>query len=85
MNIAIEIEQDLYEQAKQEAALEHRGIAEQIAFWPRIGRAALDNPDLPVDFIAQSLASMSEPREQSLPFIPRSHELGNFDFCLIEK
>jgi hypothetical protein len=36
------------------------------------GRAALDNPDLPVSFVAESLASFAEPREQAIPFVPRS-------------
>jgi hypothetical protein len=69
---SIRINQELYEQAKQDAMLEHRSIAGQIEFWARVGRAALDNPDLPVCFIAESLASLAEPREQSTPFIPRS-------------
>lgn len=69
---SIRINQDLYEQARQDATVEHRTIAGQIEFWARVGRAALDNPDLPVTFIAESLASMAEPREQSQPFAPRS-------------
>ena len=69
---SIRINQDLYEQAKQDAALEHRSIAGQIEFWARVGRAALDNPDLPVSFVAESLASMAEPREQSQPFVARN-------------
>lgn len=69
---SIRINQELYEQAKQDAMLEHRSIAGQIEFWARVGRAALDNPDLPVSFVAESLASMGEPRDQSLPFVPRS-------------
>ena len=70
--ISIRIDQRLYEQAKVDAAIDHRTIAGQIEFWARVGRAALDNPDLPVDFIAESLASMAEPREQATPFLPRS-------------
>jgi hypothetical protein len=66
---------DLYEQARHDATLEHRSIAGQIEFWARVGRAALDNPDLPVSFVAESLASMAESREQSLPFVPRSRTL----------
>lgn len=69
---SIRINQELYEQARQDAVLEHRTIAGQIEFWARVGRAALDNPDLPVSFIAESLASLGEPREQSQPFVPRS-------------
>lgn len=68
---SIRIDQELYEQAKQDAMVEHRSIAGQVEFWARVGRAALDNPDLPVSFIADSLASMAEPREQAQPFVPR--------------
>ena len=69
---SIRINQDLYEQAKQDATIEHRTIAGQIEFWARVGRTALDNPDLPVSFIAESLASLDEPRDQAQPFVPRS-------------
>ncbi len=72
ISTSIRINQELYQQAKQDALLEHRSIAGQIEFWARVGRAALDNPDLPVSFIAESLASLAEPREQSTPFVPRS-------------
>lgn len=71
-SISIRINHDLYEQAKQDAALEHRSITGQIEYWAQLGRAAIDNPDLPISFIVESLASMKEPREESQPFIPRS-------------
>jgi hypothetical protein len=73
-SISIRINQELYEQAKQDAEIEHRSISGQIEFWAKLGRAAIDNPDLPISFIAESLASMREPREQAQPFIPRSHK-----------
>jgi hypothetical protein len=41
-----------------------------IEFWARVGRAALDSPDLPLSFIAESLASLAEAREQAQPFVP---------------
>ncbi len=68
---SIRIDQALYDQAKADAAAEHRTIAGQVEFWAKVGRAALDNPDLPVSFIAESLASMAEPREHATPFVPR--------------
>ncbi|MEI7431709.1 MAG: ParD-like family protein [Betaproteobacteria bacterium] len=71
---SIRIAHSLYEQAKADAAAEHRTIAGQVEFWAKVGRAALDNPDLPVSFVAESLASLLEPREQSTPFIPRSRQ-----------
>lgn len=69
---SIRIDQMLYEQAKADAAAEHRTIAGQVEYWAKLGRAALDNPDLPVSFIAESLAAMAEPREDATPFVPRS-------------
>lgn len=69
---SIRIDQTLYDQAKSDATAEHRTISGQIEYWAKLGRAALDNPDLPLSFIAESLASLSEPREDSTPFIPRS-------------
>jgi hypothetical protein len=71
---SIRIDHNLYEQAKADAAIEHRTIAGQVEFWAKVGRAALDNPELPVSFVAEALASLSEPREQSTPFIPRSRK-----------
>lgn len=35
-------------------------------------RATLDNPDLPASFIAECLKSLTEPREDSTPFVPCS-------------
>ncbi len=72
---SIRVNETLYKQAKADAAAEHRTIAGQIEFWAMIGRAALDNPDLPVSFVAESLVSMAEPREQSTPFLPRSRKV----------
>lgn len=69
---SIRIDQTLYNQAKADAAAEHRTIAGQIEFWAKVGRAALDNPDLPVSFVAEALASMAEPHEDATPFVPRS-------------
>jgi hypothetical protein len=68
---SIRIDQTLYEQARSEALTEHRSIAGQVEYWAKVGRAALDNPDLPVSFIAESLVSLAEPREEATAFIPR--------------
>lgn len=69
MGTPVRIEDDLYASARDQAKAEHRTISGQIEFWAKVGRAALDNPDLPVDFIAESLMSMAEPAEQATPFV----------------
>lgn len=72
MGMPVRIDDSLYEQARAEAQIEHRTIAGQIEYWATVGRAALDNPDLPVSFVAEVLASMREPRDQATPFVPRT-------------
>jgi hypothetical protein len=72
MGMPVRIGNKLYEQAKSEAKAEHRTIAGQIEFWATVGRAAIDNPELPIDFVVQALASMKEPRSDATPFQPRS-------------
>lgn len=74
MGMPVRIDDNLYEQARAEAQVEHRTIAGQIEFWAKVGRAALDNPDLPVSFIAEALASLSEPRSDATPFVPRTQK-----------
>jgi hypothetical protein len=69
---SIRIKQTLYDQAKTDAAAEHRTISGQVEYWAKVGRAALENPDLPASFIAETLASIAEPREDAMTFVPRN-------------
>lgn len=63
MSISIRIDDALYESAKVRAKAEMRSIPQQVAYWAKIGRAALDNPDLPIEFIRDTLISMEEESE----------------------
>ena len=72
MGMPVRIDDQLYEQAKNEAKIENRTIAGQIEFWASVGRAAIDNPDLPIEFVVQALTSMKEPRTDATPFVPRA-------------
>jgi hypothetical protein len=72
MSMPVRIEEELYQQAKAAAKGECRTIAGQLEFWAKVGRAGLDNPDLPVGFVVEALAAMQEPRNESTPFVPRS-------------
>ena len=68
MRMPVRIEPDLYKRAKKEAAIEHRTIAGQIEFWAQVGRACIDNPDLPVSFVIDSLASLDTPEKDRVSF-----------------
>jgi hypothetical protein len=75
VSTTIPIDLRLYQQAEHDAQLSHRTVAQQIEFWARVGRAALENPDLPVNFIAESLLAMAEPRTELNPFVPKSQRV----------
>jgi hypothetical protein len=57
MSIPIRIDETLYEEAKKSAAAECRTVPLQIAYWAKIGKASLDNPDLPGALIKDILAA----------------------------
>jgi hypothetical protein len=69
-NRSIKISEELYRVAKWTADAENRSISGQIEFWAKIGRAAIDNPDLPVDFIRETLIAKALDRSLAEPFVP---------------
>ena len=70
--LSVRIDEALVEAARVSAKAEFRSVQGQIEYWAKLGRAALDNPDLPVSFISESLMSLAEPQGDSIPFVPRS-------------
>ena len=71
MSTSIRIDNALYVAAREQAKVAGLTIAAQIELWANLGRIALDNPDLPANFIAESLLSIREPRAQAADFVPR--------------
>lgn len=69
MGVPIRIDQIIYTEAKKVAKAEHRSIPNQIEFWAIIGKCALDNPDLPIEFIRELLISKNSDRSLAEPFI----------------
>lgn len=70
MGMPVRINDDLYEQARAQAQAERRTIAGQIEFWALVGRTALDNPDLPIDFVRDLLVARAEGPMLATPFVP---------------
>ena len=70
--VSVRIDEELVNSARLAAKAEFRTVQGQVEFWAKVGRTALDNPDLPASFIAESLMSLGEPREDSLPFSTQS-------------
>ena len=69
MGMPVRIDEKHYDQAKAAAGAEFRRIAGQIEFWAKVGKAALDNPDLPVDVVRDLLVARGEPREAMAEFV----------------
>jgi hypothetical protein len=70
MSMPVRIDNELYEQAKSASKGECRTIAGQLEFWAKIGKAALDNPNLPIEFVRELLIARAEDREQLTAFVP---------------
>lgn len=68
MGVPIRIDENVYNEAKKVARAECRSIPSQIEFWAKIGKCALDNPDLPVEFIQELLISKNADRSLAEPF-----------------
>ena len=70
MGVPVRIDDALYDLARAQAHAERRTIAGQIEFWALIGRTALDNPDLPIDFVRDLLIARAEGATLATPFVP---------------
>lgn len=63
MSTSIRINDDFYHQAKIQAKAELRTVPSQIEYWARVGRAAMNNPDLPIDMVEKLLIAKNEESE----------------------
>ena len=72
MSVSVRLNEELVQQARNAAKAEYRTMQGQIEFWANVGRVALDNPDLPASFIAESLMSMAEDKTEATDFTPRN-------------
>lgn len=60
MAVALKLSDELVQDAKPHAAAEHRSVPKQIEYWARIGKAVLENPDLPLRLIQDTILSREE-------------------------
>ena len=67
MSIPIRIDEELYEAAKRTAMAESRTVPLQVTYWAKIGKLALENPDLPIEFIRDIM--IAKTMKESEPFI----------------
>jgi len=60
MAVTLKLSDELIEDAKPYASAEHRSVPKQIEYWARIGKAVLDNPEMPLRLIQDTLLSREE-------------------------
>jgi hypothetical protein len=59
-SIAVRLPEEIVNEAKKYAAIESRSVPKQIEHWIKVGRAAKENPDLPISFIDGALKGLEE-------------------------
>jgi hypothetical protein len=68
VGIAVRINEKIYNDAKKVAKAEFRSIPNQIELWATLGKCALDNPDLPIEFIKELLMAKNLDESLAEPF-----------------
>jgi len=68
MGVPIRIDESIYYAAKKVASAECRSIPNQIEYWAKLGKCALDNPDLPIEFIKEVMLSKLQDKSLAEPF-----------------
>lgn len=56
----IRLNRTLLNQAKLRGKVEHRKPAEQLAYWAELAQCALDNPDLSINEIKETMLALAE-------------------------
>ena len=60
MAVNVKLSEELVNQAKHYARVEHRSVPKQIEYWSQIGKIAAENPDLPFSVIRDILIADQE-------------------------
>jgi hypothetical protein len=60
MSINVKLSEQLVNEAKSHAQVQHRSVPKQIEYWSRIGKIAEENPDLPFFLIRDILIADQE-------------------------
>jgi len=61
--ISVRMDKELFDAAAVEGKAEFRSAAQQINFWAKVGRNALANPDLPIEFVKELLIAKEQETE----------------------
>ncbi len=68
MKTYIRVSPELLRNAELAALDGQRTVSDQIQYWANVGKACIDNPDLPVNFVVDSLTSLKQSEIKQFPF-----------------
>lgn len=60
MSVNAKLSENLIDQARRYARIQHRSVPKQIEYWSQIGKIAEENPDLPFAMIREILIADQE-------------------------
>ncbi|MEZ9702845.1 hypothetical protein AB4343_13270 [Vibrio breoganii] len=63
MATSVRLDENFVKQAKVHAEAENRSVPKQIEYWAKIGQIMIDNPDLPYEFVKESLLANQEVKQ----------------------
>ncbi|MDN3715944.1 ParD-like family protein [Vibrio breoganii] len=63
MATSVRLDENFVNQAKVHAEAENRSVPKQIEYWAKIGQIMIDNPDLPYEFVKESLLANQEVKQ----------------------
>jgi len=66
MSAVVKLPEQLVNKAKEHSAIYKRSIPKQIEYWSHIGIMALENPDLPYNFLKDIIFGLKEAKNGEL-------------------
>ncbi|MEI7738622.1 MAG: hypothetical protein WCJ99_07800 [Betaproteobacteria bacterium] len=66
MASVVKLSDELINDARPYATAMHRSIPKQIEYWARLGKAAEENPDVPISMIQDLFISLEEAKAGNL-------------------
>lgn len=63
MASSVRLDDDFVSYAKIHAQAENRSVPKQIEYWAKIGQIMIENPDLPYDFVRETLLATEEVKQ----------------------
>lgn len=73
MATSVRLDDGFVTQARVHAEAENRSVPKQIEYWAKVGQIMMDNPDLPYEFVRETLLATEEVKQGlAEPYVRRT-------------